>query len=365
MLSVVTLYEVTAPGTLRASESRAGFGAAFVVGAVGVCLAPVALRWRASGFDAMLVFPTALGILTLLTGGLLVVHRTDIIVCPSAVRLRRRGARGWSEHVVPSARVACIRVVRDVPRGSRSGRVTYPVELVFDANADLPERFCLSQPRDEATARAEAEHLCRTLGVPFEDALGNQPIRRRPDELDAGAEPLRAPAGPPPAGVTLGPGGTTVHTRGLLPRRRLAILVAAVASSATSTTAVIALVGAAIEGPGRAMAWIGAIGIDAALVLLLIGLAGARETIAVRGGRIRHEILLFGLRLARREIDAPAVEYLRLQTTSAGGVGIVSDGGAQAVGRSLDEDAARWLRAWIGARLRPGSSQRTPVSRAG
>lgn len=96
---------------------------------------------------------------------------------------------------------------------------------------------------------------------------------------------------------------------------------------------------------------VGGISFEALFILGLVGLAETRERIWVAAGRVQHEISLFGVTLSAHSTDAPAIEYVRLQTTQAGGVGLVTDAGTRTVGRSLDEAGAPWLRAWVGARV--------------
>ena len=304
--------------------------------------------------------PVALGAVlatALLGAGLLPAwDRITLEIGPEGLQLTRSVRFRKERTVLPRTAVRSVRIHRAVNPG-RGGPFRYPVALEFAPEArvpGVPRELVLRQHRSELPARRDAETLARALGAPLEEHLGNRPIVRAPDALDA--RPVREPdPGEPPPGapVRLLPDAPAVElVTGTAAGRRFAAALALGSVAATGLAAGVWLwIG--LEGgvPWPIFAAIG--GVEVAFLAAVLPMAWSRRlVVAVEGGRV--ELREGGPRLFRRPRSIPvdAIETLRLERAGPLGweLALVGDDRILRIS-GLSRGTATWLRQWMAARV--------------
>lgn len=353
-------YALPAPGVLHTRVHRPrwipGLLVALLVAAVAL-LAPDLLG--PVGALVLLGGATALGLLVGI-GAWLRGARAELEVRRDGVwRLRGGRADGGPVGCATAVRMS----VEVRPTGGTSGgsrhQTLHPVTLRLEphAGAELPGEVEVLAAREETAARRSAEEIARHLGIPLEDAIGDEVRVCAPGSLDARyrPEPEGGDVGPPPPGIPVerDPQRPGVRLRGLLPPTQRPRLVGLAAMAVGTSVLPMGIVAATAE---PFVAWLGAalfLGLDGLLVVAVVGMLRARERLDWEGDALVQELRWLGLRLSRESVSRHHIEDLRLQTTGPRrGLAVVGDERILRVGRGLDPAGLRWLRAWIDERLR-------------
>ncbi len=354
-VQIISRYRLEPGPRLIAWGSYRLFGVCF--GLVGVVLGSVPLAATLNGWwrDPFWVL-TVLSLLLVATGWLVSGFRERLEVADDTLIHNSRTRFANAERC---AEVAALRAVRLSTRVSGSPgrrRVQYVVELVVD-HESFPQPLRVFAASSERAARAAAEELSRALDRPFEDALGDEIVRREVRELDTFTRPQAGAGGPVPACVSVGHhgGATVVRIRGVLRARGVAIGAAAGVLMSLNGIAAGLLVyrfsGASLL---PAVAVVSMLMLPGLLFLLwaVVGRYGY-ETLSLSAGRVTREASFAGLRYSRRSMAVGEVENLRVQSRGAAGYGLAVSGDRECllVGRALDKDGLEWLRSWLGERL--------------
>ena len=345
-------YRIERPGTLHVYAE--GRDAAIAVLALFGVVTAGSVGWNVLTTGWQNEMLAALGVLAFLAVmGRFVFRHDRHEIGPQGIRTLGRDAVAR-----PDVRVDRVRVDVSLRRPSGDGRgaarVDYEVELVLDEAGRRDTLLVLSAPT-EAVAREAAEEIAREMGWPFEDAVGDEPELREPDEIDRRAERKPEPTGEVPSGIRVlrHARGESLELEGLISPAQARLLPILGVGVASTTVLAAGFVWHWME-PTMAMVGIALMGLgDAVFLGILFGLRASRERVVVSSGLVERRVQAGPLRLPGRALDLRRVERVRIQTRIPllRGCVLVSNDDTMRLGRGLDREGLRWLQGWLQSRL--------------
>ena len=349
-IQLLQRYRIARPGTLEAWGSYRSYGAIFAGAALVMGAFPVLALVNHRGSDGLWVVVGFLALFAL-AGVYIAGFWGRLQVDPEGIAYASGSWFGKTTHRAPRTALERVRLIRQVVRSGHSTRTRYVPQLVFRAPG-FPEVLQIGASRREADARKAAEEMARALELPFEDALGDEPIVRDPEALDVPTFRREASSEPVPRNVLPGwERGNEVRLRGTLrPGGATLAIGAGLMMLVFSLGALGLLLGWARDG--RALV-IAAPIVGPGLFFIAWGVVStlAREHIVVRPDAVVRSRHLGPLVWGRCTVPRAEIESLRVQTKGRYGLAVVTDRRTWILGPSLDASGLHWLSSWLNRHL--------------